>query len=538
MKLNKTLLLQAIAVSVLMSNVTSCDILETEPYDFVDPKKYYTDQKECEAALAGIYWSLASQNLYGENYSCKLSNTDDLSYYTREKQTNNVATNSHDTGTQELWNVWKELYSGINNANMLLESIDNAGIDDEKIKNRIKGEAKFLRAYYHFLLIQGWYEVPIRESSVSDMMDTPKEPTPHDKALDWVIGEMEGCLDLVDDEEYDFSPSHVKKTVVEGILARVCLFRAGYPSNGGKSFYEKARDYAHMVMESGKHKLTSTEGNPDNIYLMWQNMAQDKYDKVYNESMWEVEYIGNKFDGRWTEGKIGASIGNFQENSAQEGLGYGYGYYAGTLVLWDLFGEGDLRRDLAMAPYKYDKKDKKVHWDLSLNQIVDRRCGKYRREWENISPKNKNNTQINYCILRYADVLLMFAEAENELNNAPTEDAYKAINEVRKRANIAELEGLDYTDFKQELQNERGRELCFESLRKFDLIRWGIYYDRIKNVLGDKVENDNRYNEKTLKLKNAQSEFVRNTEKKHVFFPIPLRELSVNDLLEQNIYWK
>ena len=69
----------------------------------------------------------------------------------------------------------------------------------------------------------------------------------------------------VDDEDYDLSPSHVKKTVVQGILARVCLFRAGWPSNGGKPYYEKARDYALAVKTSDKHHLIQTEGNPVNI---------------------------------------------------------------------------------------------------------------------------------------------------------------------------------------------------------------------------------------------------------------------------------
>lgn len=534
MKLKKNIITIMLAASAMAVGTVSCNMLETEPYDFVAPETFFNTQEECEMALAGVYWTLASESVYGENYSCKLSNTDDLSFYTRANQTDNVAVNSHGTGTAEVWNVWEELYSGINNANVLLENIDGADISEEAVKNRIKGEAKFLRAYYHFLLIQGWYEVPIRKESVTDIMESPIGATPHAEALDWVIQEMEECLSLVDDEEYDLSPSHVKKTVVQGILARVCLFRAGYPSNGGKAFYEKARDYALAVKTSNKHRLISTDGNPDNIYLLWQNMAQDKYDTEYNESMWEVEYVGNKYDGRWTEGKIGSSIGNLQQNSSQDGLGYCYGFYAGTLLLWDLFDDSDLRKELSMASYKYDANDEKVEW--GAKKIVNRTCGKYRREWENISPKHKNNTQINYCLLRYADVLLMLAEAENEVNNGPTSTAYEAINAVRKRAGITELSGLDYDSFRKELQDERGRELCFESLRKFDLIRWGIYYDRIKNKLGDMVENDSRWSTGTPLT--AASQYVRYTEEKHVFFPIPLKELSVNSLLQQNMFWR
>ncbi|MGG6546107.1 UNVERIFIED_CONTAM: RagB/SusD family nutrient uptake outer membrane protein, partial [Prevotella sp. 15_C9] len=127
--------------------------------------------------------------------------------------------------------------------------------DKEYIRQRIKGETKFLRAYYHFLLVQGWYEVPIRTETVTDIATSSKAATPHAEALDWIIQEMEDCIDMVDDKEYDKSPSHVKKTIVEGILARVCLWRAGYPSEGGQPFYEKAAKYAKAVYDSKKHKL-------------------------------------------------------------------------------------------------------------------------------------------------------------------------------------------------------------------------------------------------------------------------------------------
>ena len=81
------------------------------------------------------------------------------------------------------------------------------------------------------------------------------EATPHAEAIDWIIQEMEECLTLVDDSKYDLSPSHVKKTTVEGILARVCLWRAGAVAGGGKAFYEKADNYAKAVYNSNKHKL-------------------------------------------------------------------------------------------------------------------------------------------------------------------------------------------------------------------------------------------------------------------------------------------
>lgn len=506
----------------------SCSFLDLTPTDFLYPESFYTNEQECTMALSGVYSTLSSLNLYGLSYSCSLSNSDDLSFYTRPNRVL-VAVNNYGTGASELADTWGELYEGINNANLLLESIDKAKFDNERNREIIRGEAKFLRAYYHFLLVQAWYEVPIRKHSTKDIQKSPLEATPNDIALDWIISEMEACINLVDDETYNQSPSHIKKTVVEGILARVCLWRAGYPSNGGMPYYEKARYYANCVYESGVHHLNKVD-----IYALWKNMASDRYDTDNNESMWEVEFVGSRNDGKWTEGRIGANIGNLQQNTSTTGLGYSYAYYAGTLLLWDLFEPNDLRRDLSMAPYYYNKNDNKI----SISTIVGRYCGKYRREWDPTTVKNKNFTNNNYCILRYADVLLMLAEAENEVNMKPTTLAYEAINEVRTRAGVSMLpEGMSYSKFKEEVQNERGRELCFESIRRFDLIRWGIYYKRIKTDLKQALQ-DPRWDNNTDNLKKAPQQYVDNTEEKHIFFPIPARELAVNPLLKQNKYWK
>ena len=516
-----------ICVLTIAASMAGCDMLDTKPYDFVAPETFYKNETDCNMALAGIYWTMAAEHVYGNRYSCMLSNVDDLSYYYRQNQTGAVFANAHNTGNTDLWYTWTSLYSGINNANVLLDHIDNADISDGKTKRRIKGEAKFLRAYYHFLLVQGWYEVPIRKTTVTDIATCSKEATPHAEALDWIIQEMEECIDMVDDSGYDLSPSHVKKTVVEGILARVCLWRAGEPSKGGKAFYEKAARYAKSVCDSQKHKL-----NPD-VSELWKALSSDRYDNTYNESMWEVEFIGTRDDGSYTESRIGNVIGNLQENSSPTGAGYTYAFYAGSLILWDLFDEKDTRRDLSMAPYKLNNKDVQVAW--KKDQITDRRCGKYRREWETSNPKHKNYTQENYCLLRYADVLLMLAEAENEVNQAPTELAYNCINMVRKRAGIDEAKNLTYADFRKLIQDERGRELCFESLRKYDLVRWGIYYKTIKESLGTAVK-DPRWS--TANNAKGAAQYVGNTEEKHQFLPIPTKELGVNTKLEQNKYWK
>ena len=522
----KKLSLLAFAVFALLS--TSCsDFLETTPYDFAAPETFYSNESECTMALAGVYWSLVTDDVYGNRYSCMLSNIDDLSYYQRAaaNTASQVYGNDHNPSNGDIWNTWEELYFGISNANNLLANIDAADIDDT-VKKRIKGEAKFLRAYYHFLLVQGWYEVPIRKEALNNLDNTTMEATPHAEALDWIIQEMEDCVDLVDDSEYDLSPSHVKKNTVMGILARVCLWRAGYPSNGGVEYYKKAAKWGNEVKKSQKHDL-----NPD-VYALWKAMASDNYDTDYNESIWEAEFIGTRDDGNYTLGRIGNVIGNLQANGSTTGTGYSYAFYATSLILWDLYDSDDLRRDLSCAPYQITKNDTKSNWKAA--NIVQRSCGKFRREWEPAGNKNKNWTPENYPILRYADVLLMIAEAENEANNGPTELAYECINEVRKRAGIAELKNLTYAEFQQEVRDERGRELCFESLRRYDLIRWGIYVETMHDKLYEATQ-DKRWATGNKFI--GAATVAQRTQEKHQFFPIPTKELDVNKSLKQNTYW-
>ena len=543
----KNIFLTALVSGAAALSVSSCDFLDTTPHDFTAPETFYSNEEECRMALAGVYMSLAGDGAYANEFGVLMTNSDDLSYYGRTNKSDYVPNNSHTESTETIWKAWLEFYTGINNANVLIENIGNASIDDEATRNAILGEARFLRAYYHFLLAQSWYNVPLRKESVKDITKAMAEPVPHLEALDWIITEMEDALPLVDDSKYDKSSSHVKKTVVEGILARVYLWKAGY--NNFKApedpeldaaavteCYTKALAHAQAVKDSGKHALVSTAEHPENIYLLWKKLANDEYETVSNECMWEVEFTGNREDGSYSYGKIGSILGNLQNVDAKSPLGYSYGYFRASAYLWSLYEEGDLRKDLSIAPYTLVE-DKKTHEvrKVDIAGPTDRCCGKYRREWETkFTVKSKNYTACNYPLLRYADVLLMIAQAENELNG-PTAAAHEALNMVRTRANVAALSGLDKAAMTVAIQEERARELCFESIRRFDLVRWGMYTSQITETL-QKFIDEGKWSKNTTA---AAEEFISQTSKdgKHTFYPIPSNERSVNTLLPQNPFW-
>jgi hypothetical protein len=168
--------------------------------------------------------------------------------------------------------------------------------------------------------------------------------------------------------------------------------------------------------------------------------------------------------------------------------------------------------------------------------------GKYRREFETLLPKLSYGTPQNFPLLRYSDVLLMYAEAENELNNEPTTAAYDAVKLVRDRAygnllpdavynSAANIpSGLTQEEFREFIREERTKELCFEALRKYDLIRWGIFLPTMQEVAEHFDEN-------------APAAWIcgalafKNVEKKHLLFPIPIHDTSLHSDLGQNDGW-
>ncbi len=280
---------------------------------------------------------------------------------------------------------------------------------------------------------------------------------------------MEAAAELVPvSTNYAFN-SRITKSTAWGILARVNLKWAGEPLKNTTKFAE-AKKWAEKVMDPANgHAL-----NPD-YKQVFINHAQDKYD--IKECLWEVEFNKLATGGQEEEGSIGAITGI---PNSDRNFGYSYGALHVQASYYNSFAAGDLRRDWTINPFYYGTvggvANTKVNY--SASQIYNRCNAKWRREYETATPKNVNTTPINFPLLRYADVLLMFAEAENEVNG-PTADAYKAINEVRKRAFgltlptppdpavVYELTpGLDANDFRAALRMERSHELGFEALQE------------------------------------------------------------------------
>lgn len=526
-------------------NWSCADLLETSPKGVLFPDEYYNSEKNLEAALTGVYDILGS--VYGGDYVMSMGNDGDESYYFRSTYTYGPVIYTHTPSDGSITSIWQKMYSGIGRANLLLSKLPGSEVSDV-VKNRIKGEALFLRAYYYFILVQHWGRVPLTLEPTLLPVDMEIAQSDLATVYDQIIKDMEEAENLVlPIGEIGFG-GRVSKSAVRGMLARVCLYMAGEPLKD-KSKYKDARNWAKKVMEDTDftHEL-----NPS-YRQVFINYAQDLYD--IKESIWEVEFWGNKADAYNETGLIG-NLNGISNNENPE-IGIARGMYASTGTMYRRYEADDtLRRDWNIAPFTYSStedpnqesgwKTTKVYHDKSA--VWHRYLGKYRREEETLKPKASYDTPINFPLLRYADILLMYAEAENEMANGPTGAAYKAINQVRRRAfgklmpgatDVAkyDFKGMNYNSFKLALMDERSRELNFEALRKPDLIRWGKFVEKMKVVLTE-IEDD------MISIMPASSRpatyskrAFENVGNKHVLQPIPLRELSLNSKLIQNPSW-
>lgn len=556
---------------VAAMTAASCSLLDREPH-VLTPETFYRSEKELLYGLTGVYGALNNEEVYGNYYSLMISNADDLCYYNRPVNGSYVYWYNHSADEPNVYQAWSMLYAGIKNANEFMHFVDGSEFDPQKT---YYNEARFLRAYYHFLLAQAWGDVPLRTERTLSPDDTQKAATPQAQVLVWCIEEMEAVAAAFPDS-LDNAPSRLTRTTMEGILARVCLFTAGesVARVDSRHYYGRAAYWAKEVIADGRHRL-----NPDyaDVFI---NMIADRYDRTWYESMWEADFLGDRSDASsWSNGRIGDLIGlqnaGMDANYAEWNANFSYGMYNGSLKLWDLYFRTDRTPDeqrtltdarLAwnLPPYNwagrkksgsataYDYRpgyDKTPYFynnkpsfaadpDTDTGEAVCRRnAGKWRRETTYEGHKNAKMlyTGINFPILRYADVLLMYAEAVNEYAGAPDELARECVRQVRSRAGIAtdERQTASYDAFRTLVRNERARELAFEGLRKWDLIRWGEFVAAM-NGYGEQAADERWIRDDTSQL---AEEIGANVRAKHVYLPIPSKELSVNKLLKQNPLW-
>ena len=522
----KKILLIIVCVALFFSSCS--DELKTTPKGFVPFTTMYDTKDQINLALNGVYNAIASQGMYGGNLFIYTALANDESYYAGTTSSIGyvgVHFYNYNSSDSYITSLWNSAYIGIDRANSLLAAM-NTSPADSLTKVSAIAQTKFLRACIYFNLVDNYGDVPLRLTPVNSYSESAIARSPRKDVYAQIIQDLteaEATLPVIT----DLGPTGTgrpSKSAAQALLAKVCLTMAGQPVNDATKMAD-ARSWAKKVMDSKLHSL-----NPD-YKQVFINQCQDKYDP--KECIWEIEYTINP---------TGATTANFSLMGYNNGIscadvdtGYCSQRVKPTKKLYDLYTDiNDKRRDWNIATYVFTSTTTvpivTTRKYFTSTQIWDRYPGKWRREYEIAKPKVKFQTGINVPVIRFADVLLMFAEAENEING-PTTDAFNAVNLVRTRAGASSYTLTTTptkTAFKSMIIDERMRELCFEGVRTHDLKRWGILIPTMKALANDIALNA------PTSYKIIPAVAANNISDKDMVFAIPQSEMTNNYLMVQN----
>lgn len=529
-----------LSLSILFLGLTSChDELDQEPYSSISPETFYKNEAEARLALAAVYSDIASDALYGSLLSMNFTNGTDEAVYNRTNSNWSVALYMNNSSTYNIEKAWMTLYKGINSANYFLARVTDADIEDGT-RNKLLAEARFLRAFYYFDLVRLWGDVPLRKKPVTEGSAANNiVASPSSEVYDFITEDLSFAYKYLPNPTGSTTEyGHASRTAAHALLARVYMTMAGKPLEK-QDAYQLAINHCDSVINTGYHQLLPSYKQ---VFL---NEIEDKNDD--KEVIFEIQFGNLRPQGIREDGRIGNLNGVAIQLPKADASGnlnpYAYAFHYPTVTMINKFDNvNDNRYEWNIANWKVDKKGKviilketnKTNWYPGKFRRVDRvdnGDGTYGYKILETGDIDKNFTGINYPYLRYSDILLMKAEALNEL--AKTGDAILYLNQVRNRAGLANIDPASVAskdDFFNELMDERMREFCFEGIRKHDLIRWG----RLKTNMEILRKDMEDYGIATSSWYYRQ---CNNIEEKHNLLPIPLKEVTINQLLDQSELW-
>ena len=474
----KKILYASLFAAVLWS--TACVKLKEDPAAFLTTEQFYKTPADAVSAVNSVYYTLngSGQTLYNSLFQIGLDIASDEALpgpRARNADVRAFAVLSHSTTNDRVSEIWRQLYSGIDKANVAIDKIPAIDMN-ETLRGRLVNEAKFIRALYYFNLVRLYGGVPL----------ILHEPT----ALN---GEAVQVVRNTVDEVYAQIIKDLKDA--ENLPAT-------YPSNeAGRATGGAAKSLLARVYLTKKDWTAAAAKAQEVIsgpfgYDLFTNYA-DVFYKVNNN------------------GKEHIFSAQFKSNASSHGNSLGSrGTPTGIPGIDG--GDADIPTPQIYAQYRPTDIRKAATFFTSL---VSPTTGAtftftphYKKYYDPSVNPNTGESGINFPIIRFADVLLEYAEAVNEASG-PTADAFAAFNRVRVRAGIPALNGLSQSAFRDSIYQERRLEFVYEHQRWFDLVRTGTLIEKLTAV------------GKT------------NVQPKHYLYPIPQREIDLNPKLVQNPGW-
>ncbi len=562
MKTLAKLLLGATAVA-LLATTTGCKKLDETPYDFYAPENVYKTADDAEAAIAGVYSDFSSYNWFTKPYWEWLSEDEDHAAGA-SFALNNIGAGNY-LGDYKTAKMFEGPYNVIARANSVLERIPAIDMDGAR-KNRILGEARFLRAFSYFILVRLFGPVPLRTASLTSISDANLPRAAVADVYAQIIDDLKQAEALMPYQDGPGAGSlgHANKGAAQALLAKVYAtigsaslkgasvtvpsivnnqpytyakdVVAGYEGFNSRQYYQLAKDAAARLIASGKYNLFP------NYLDLWQKANDNLTEHIFmNQTLKGSLVHGNYMSLYFTSPDLGGRSFLWMDPGFynQFGLRDDRTQKAITHFWFEDYGQGRY--------YKYfPRSDSAKYRVVSITPLspshpirlpgdtvlafyqAKAQILKYYVPGMPAAPNNADGvpSATNYPLLRYADVLLTYAEAETELNGN-TAEARRYFVQVRRRSNQAvtvaqypllDPAGLSQLQLRSAILAERAQELHFESNRRYDLIRWGIFLPVMSQI-------------------GIRQSINKVRTQKHLLLPIAGSELSANRTIQQNFGW-
>lgn len=482
---------------ILFFTPACSDFLEEPDKSNFTVENYFKKPEHAQSAVNAIYESLSDVTGGGFNgapwmmleFATGLANTE-LGQAQNSIFVRNLVNNS-DNGYGNTW--WVSSYRGIANANLAIAKIP--GIEmDEGMKNRLLGEARFLRAWYYYNLVRIFGHIPL----ITEPVDLGSaELYPSAASAEEVYNQIVEDLTVAESSGLPFTqPSgRVGLGAVKSLLSSVYLTMAGYPLQKGVEYFQKAADKAAEVIGSEEFYLFSSYGDLHSVETknIGEHIFMVQFTAFEQPSGWQTSIIPYNQGISAYSDETGAIFANkeFVESyEAGDKRAEEKQFYFRTYTLSDDRSE---TVDLG-GYYLYKHFDEEAHLETT-------------------------SSGLNWPLIRYAEVLLTYAEAVNEVSG-PSAAAYEAVNKIRRRAELPELKGLSKEAFREAVWRERWHELSFENKTWFDMVRLRKAYNVLTGEFDDYVGHKFSYGP-VLK-------------ERELLFPIPTAEIRNNKNLVQN----
>ena len=551
--MKKNILKSILILSTAFFTCSCNDLLDEKAYDFVSPEQLGDSESAASQFVTGAYNTILTSFIVPGSY-LYLTNMDSDYASGASWAFGNVGAGN----PQGFWGIdhlWQGSYTLIHRANLGISKISAMQNLTPESKDDAIGQLCFLKAWAYFNLVRNYGPVPIFRKSISDGEEMHQARSSVSDVYAHIIELLEQAERMYSKDDKGFVLGHASSGAAKALLAKVYATMAS-GAMSGVPIVVKGGSPANFDPQPIRHIAQTVAGYEDFDPKHYYELARDKAWEVIQEYTLFDKYMDvwsianrNKGENIWmAQAKSGdADFGNticqdyvgiYKEDGTIEGNWYGLRDH-----WYRLFEETDLRAidgvqhryasggiaNGKVVYYYYprwyaDKVANKDVYDSDGNRFDGTEVYKEGEGWTLakltkftfVTDRKQKQSDFHFPLLRLPDIMLIYAEAVNELNNGPTAEAYNQVNRIRIRSNATPFSNMDQDEFRSAVLEERARELAYESNRRYDLFRWGIYLGVMNAIDMDEHNVTKRRTERNL------------------LYPLPISEVNANEKIDSN----